>query len=65
MGRDIIVSHMFAGLIELFNRTAIPDVLWSDSDPQFTAKEFQAFARQLGFHHQTSIPHLSKVIKKV
>ena len=57
MGSDITVRHMIAGLTELFSRTAVPDVLWSDRGPQFTAKEFQAFAQQWGFHHQTSTPH--------
>jgi len=57
MGKDITVSHMVAGLIELFSRTAVPDMLWSDNGPQFTAKDFQTFARQWGFRHQTSTPH--------
>ena len=57
MGRDITVSHMVAGLTELFSRTAVPDVLWSDNGPQFTAKEFKAFVQQWGFHHQTSTPY--------
>jgi len=57
MGRDITVSHMVAGLTELFCKTAVPDVLWSDNGPQFTAKDFQTFAHQWGFHHQTSTPY--------
>ena len=57
MGRDITVSHMVAGITELFSRTAVPDVLWSDNGPQFTAKEFKAITQQWGFHHQTSTPY--------
>ena len=57
MESDITVRHMIAGLTELFSRTAVPDVLWSDRGPQFTAKEFEAFVQQWGFHHHTSTPH--------
>ena len=54
MGRNITTSHLDAGLKELFSRTAIPDIFWSD---RFTSREFQSFACQWGFHHQTSTPH--------
>ena len=57
MGRNITTSHLNAGLRELFSRTAIPDIFWSDRGPQFTSREFQSFACQWGFHHQTSTPH--------
>jgi len=57
MGKDITTTHMIAGLTELFSRTAVPDVLWSDQGPQFTSKQFQSFAQQWGFRHQTSTPH--------
>lgn len=57
MGTDITASHLNAGLRELFSRTAIPDIFWSDRGPQFTSKEFKLFTSQWGFHHQTSTPH--------
>jgi len=57
MGKGITVTHMIAGLTELFSRTAIPDQLWSDRGPQFTAKAFQEFAREWGFQHLMSSPH--------
>jgi len=47
---------MVSKLTELFSRTTVPGVSWSDNSPQFTAKEFQSFARQWGFPHQTSMP---------
>ena len=49
--------HLNVGLRELFSRTAIPDIFWSDRGPQFTSREFKSFADQWGFHHQTSTPH--------
>ena len=42
---------------ELFSRTAVPDVFWSDGGPQFTSCQFQNFATQWGFQHQVSSPH--------
>ena len=57
MGKDITVTHMIAGLTELFSRTVIPDVLWLDRGPQFTAKAFQEFAREWGFQQLMSLPH--------
>ena len=57
MGRNITTSHLNAGLRELFSRTAIPNIFWSDRGPQFTSREFQSFACQWGFHHQISTPH--------
>ena len=57
MGRNITTSHLNAGLRELFSRTAIPDIFWWDRGSEFTSREFQSFACQWGFHHQTSTPH--------
>ena len=33
MGKDIITTHMVAGLTELFSRTTVPDIFWSDKGP--------------------------------
>ena len=41
---------------DLFSRTAIPDVLWSDQGTQFMSKQFQNFLRQWGVKHKTSSP---------
>ena len=41
MEKDITVTHMITGLTKVFSRTAIPDVLWLNEGPQFTAKAFQ------------------------
>ena len=57
MGRNTTASQLEAGLRELFSRTAVPDIFWSDNGPQFTSKEFRSFAHQWGFHHQTSTPY--------
>jgi len=57
MGRQISTKHLLTALTELFSRTAIPDVIWSDRGPQFTANHFQAFATKWGIQHRTSTPH--------
>lgn len=57
MGRDITTRRLLAALIEIFSQTAVPDVLWTDRGPQFTARSFQSFAQQWGFKHYTSTPH--------
>ena len=56
LGRQISAKHLLDALTELFSHTAIPAVVWSDIGPQFTAKQFQAFAKQWGFQHRTSAP---------
>ncbi|KAI8490490.1 hypothetical protein Bbelb_317580 [Branchiostoma belcheri] len=39
-----------------FARHGIPDVVISDNGPQFTAEEFEKFAREWNFKHQPSSP---------
>ena len=56
MGTNTSTPQLITALRSAFCRTAIPDVLWSDGGPQFTAKAFQTFATQWGFTHQTSSP---------
>ena len=40
-----------------FARHDIPGTLYSDNGPQFVCKEFQEFASEWQFDHQTSSPH--------
>ena len=56
MGSNATTRHLVSALCSTFCRTAIPDTLWSDGWPQFTSKEFNAFATQWGFTHQMSSP---------
>ena len=56
---------MFKVLRQSFCCTAIPDVLWSDGRPQFTAKSFQDFLRKWGVTHCTSSPYYPKSNSKI
>ena len=57
MQHDTSTSHLIQALTQLFCRTAVPDVLWSDGGPQFTSKLLNEFSKQWGFLHKTSSPH--------
>jgi len=57
MDRDIITKHLLTTLIEIFSQTAVPDIMWTDRGPQFTAKSFQSFAQQWGFKYCKSTSH--------
>ena len=50
MGTNTSTPQLITALRSAFCRTAIPDILWSDGGPQFTAKAFQTFATQWGLH---------------
>lgn len=41
---------------KVFSRHGIPDVLFTDSGPQFESKGFKQFAANWGFEHITSSP---------
>ena len=56
MGHNTTTPRLNAVLRQSFCRTGVPDILWSDQGPQFTAKLFQEFAKQWGFQHLTSSP---------
>ena len=56
MGQITSTHHRIQTLRQTFCRTTIPDVLWSDCGPQFTANIFKTFATQWGFSHLTSSP---------
>lgn len=42
---------------QFFCQTAVPETLWSDGGPQFTASTFQSFLRRWGVRHRISSPH--------
>jgi transposase InsO family protein len=39
-----------------FARYGIPEIVATDNGPQFSSQEFELFAREYNFHHQTSSP---------
>ena len=47
-----VVHHMK----HIFSRHGIPDILFSDNGPQFTAKCFKTFTKEWNIVHQTSSP---------
>ena len=57
MGHDTTAPQLIKALRQSFCRTAIPEILWSDGGPQFTAKLFKDFSKQWGFTHQLSSPY--------
>ena len=50
-------STVITSLNGQFARRGIPDTLYSDNGPQFSSREFQEFASDLQFDHQTPSPH--------
>ena len=54
MPHNTTAPQITTALQQLFCRTAIPDVLWSDGGPQFTLHHFAQLARQWGIIHKTS-----------
>ncbi|KAK0148890.1 hypothetical protein N1851_010688 [Merluccius polli] len=48
-----VITH----LKSQFARHGIPETLISDNGPQFSSREFQAFAKEWEFIHRTSSPH--------
>ena len=49
----------------VFSRHGIPDILFSDSGPQFDSNEFHNFAADWGFQHITSSPKYPQSNSKV
>lgn len=48
-----VITH----LKSQFARHGIPEIVISDNGPQFSSREFQAFAKEWEFTHKTSSPH--------
>lgn len=48
-----VVTH----LKSQFARHGIPETVISDNGPQFSSREFKAFAKEWNFMHKTSSPH--------
>ena len=65
MGHNTATGNMFKVLRQSFCCTAMPDVLWSDGGPQFTAKSFQDFLRKWGVTHCTSSPYYPQSNSKI
>ena len=55
-GKTAPTSALINGLRKIFIQTAIPEVIWSDGGPQFTAQAFKAFLKRWGVKHMTSSP---------
>ena len=63
----ILVQHLPSGqsnttkvislLKEMFSEHGIPEVLCSDSSPQYASAQFAEFCTSWGITHETSIPH--------
>ena len=59
-------------LRDLFSTEGVPAVVMTDNGPPFNGEEFQRFAREFNFKHQTSSPHfhqsngfIEAMVKKV
>ena len=50
-------ASVITALKSVFARYGIPDVLISDNGPQYSAKEFEEFAKSYDFTHKTSSPY--------
>ena len=50
-------STVITSIKSLFARHGIPEKLYSDNGSQFSSREFQEFASNWQFDHQTSSPH--------
>ena len=64
MDRSTTASHLIAVCTEIFGQTAVPDVLWTDGDPQFTSRPFQDYLQQWGVLHKKSTPHYPQSVGK-
>jgi len=65
MQTNTSTQRLIQSLTELFCRTSVPDILWSDGGPQFTSTHFNSFATQWGFEHRMSSPHYPQSNGKV
>ena len=57
MKSDTRSATIITQLNSQFSRHEIPETVISDNGPQFSSREFQAFAKEWEFIHRTSSPH--------
>lgn len=57
MGKDTTTLKLINRLRNVFCRTAVPDVFWSDNGPQFTSTNLKKFFDDWGIRHKTSSPY--------
>ena len=60
-----MASPPLRALHQSFCCTVIPDIVWSDREPQFTSYMFHQFTQQWGFLHKVSTPHYPQSNGKV
>ena len=53
-------QNIIHALKSVFSHHGIPQTYFSDNGPQYTSREFTAFAQQYGFTHTTSSPHFPR-----
>ena len=54
--KKVDTGETISKMQKAFSRQGIPDILFSDNDPQFSSCEFKQFAKDYGFEHITSSP---------
>ena len=59
-GKTTPTSALINGLHKIFIQNAIPEVIWSDSGPQFTVQAFKAFLRRWGMKHMMSLSEFAQ-----
>ena len=65
MGKDTSSARLIEALRNLFCRTAVPDLLWSDRGPQFTSSQLASFLTTWGVSHEMSSPRYPQSNGKV
>ena len=58
--KDKTSQSVIDALKDLFAQHGIPEILISDNGPQYSASQFQQFAKAYGFNHVTSSPNFPK-----
>ena len=56
VAKKMDMGETISKMQKAFSRQGIPDILFSDNDPQFCLCEFKQFAKDYGFEHITSSP---------
>ena len=53
-------STVIKVLDQIFSTHGIPNTVISDNGPHFDSDQFKSYAREMGFHHQTSSPRYAQ-----